>query len=100
MLVVTAEIIQGKQFTEIELVQGSTIQCKHIGKDIGSAFKNWVGGEMKAYVEMMNEARNIAYEKMIRQAQQMNADVIVAMRYALAVIEQGATEVMCYGTNC
>jgi len=55
---------------------------------------------MKAYVEMMNEARNIAYEKMIRQAQQMNADVIVAMRYALAVIEQGATEVMCYGTNC
>lgn len=98
MLVVTTETIQGRQFTEIGLVQGSTIQCKHIGKDIGSAFKNWVGGEMKAYVEMMNEARDIAYERMVAQASQMGADAIVAMHYASAAIEPGAAEVMCYGT--
>lgn len=98
MLVVTTETIQGKIFVELGLVQGSTIQCKHIGKDIGSAFKNLVGGEMKAYVEMMNEARDIAFGRMIAQAQEMNADAVVAMRYTSSAIEPGAAEVICYGT--
>ena len=42
------------------LVKGSTIQCKNLGRDIGSSFKNLIGGEMKSYVDMMNEARDIA----------------------------------------
>ena len=53
---------------------------------------------MKAYVEMMNEARDIAYERRVAQASQMGADAIVAMRYASAAIEPGAAEAMCYGT--
>lgn len=98
MLVVTTQTIQGKQFKELGLVQGSTIQCKHIGKDIGSSFRNLVGGEMKAYVEMMNEARDIAFQRMVEQAESLGADAIVAMMYATAAIEPGAAEVMCYGT--
>ena len=98
MLVVTTQTIRWKDFEELGLVQGSTIQCKHIGKDIGSAFRNMVGGEMKAYVEMMNEARDIAYGRMLDQANQLGADAIVAMMYATSAIEPGAAEVMCYGT--
>lgn len=98
MLVVTTQTIRGKDFEELGLVQGSTIQCKHIGKDIGAAFRNMVGGEMKAYVEMMNEARDIAYGRMLEQANQLGADAIVAMMYATSAIEPGAAEVMCYGT--
>ena len=98
MLVVTTEQIQGKTFEELGVVKGSTIQCKNIGKDIGSSFRNLVGGEMKAYVEMMEQAREIAYERMVQDAQRLGADAIVAMRLATCAIAMGAAEVMVYGT--
>ena len=98
MLVVTTEKIPGQEFEVLGLVKGSTIQCKNIGRDIGSSFKNLVGGEMKSYVEMMNQARDIAYERMIQDAARFPADAIVAMRFATSSIAQGAAEVMAYGT--
>ena len=98
MLVVTTEKIPGQDYQVIGLVKGSTIQCKNIGRDIGSSFKNLVGGEMKSYVEMMNQARDIAYDRMAEDAVRIGADAIVAMRFATSSIAQGAAEVMAYGT--
>ena len=98
MLVVTTEKIPGQEFEVLGLVKGSTIQCKNIGRDIGSSFKNLVGGEMKSYVEMMNQARDIAYERMVQDASRFPAVAIVAMRFATSSIAQGAAEVMAYGT--
>ena len=98
MLVTTTEKIPGKEYEALGLVKGSTIQCKNIGRDIGSSFKNLVGGEMKSYVEMMNEARDIALDRMIQDARNMGADAIVCMRFATSSIAQGAAEVMAYGT--
>ncbi|MCU6746366.1 MULTISPECIES: heavy metal-binding domain-containing protein [Lachnospiraceae] len=98
MLVVTTETIPGQNFEVLGLVKGSTIQCKNIGRDIGSSFKNLVGGEMKSYVDMMNQARDIAYERMLEDAERFSADAVVAMRFASSSIAQGAAEVMAYGT--
>lgn len=98
MLVVTTDQIQGKEFEEIGIAKGSTIQCKHFGKDIGSGFRNLVGGEMKAYVEMMDQARDIAYERMVQNAINLGANAIVAMRFTTSAISPGAAEVMAYGT--
>lgn len=98
MLTVTTEKIPGQEYQTLGLVKGSTIQCKNIGRDIGSSFKNLVGGEMKSYVEMMNEARDIALDRMIKDAQNMGADAIVCMRFATSSIAQGAAEVIAYGT--
>ena len=98
MLVVTTEKIPGQDYQVIGLVKGSTIQCKNIGRDIGSSFKNLVGGEMKSYVEMMNQARDSAYDRMVEDATRIAADAIVAMRFATSSIAQGAAEVMEYGT--
>lgn len=98
MLTVTTEKISGQEYQTLGLVKGSTIQCKNIGRDIGSSFKNLVGGEMKSYVEMMNEARDIALDRMIKDAQNMGADAIVCMRFATSSIAQGAAEVIAYGT--
>ena len=94
MLTVTTEKIPGQEYEILGLVKGSTIQCKNIG----SSFKNLVGGEMKSYVEMMNEARDIALDRMIQDARNMGADAIVCMRFATSSIAQGAAEVMAYGT--
>ena len=98
MLLVNTDYITGKNFEMLGLVKGSTIQCKHIGKDIGASFKTIVGGEMKAYTEMMEEARQIATDRMIAEAQHFGADAIVNVRYTTSSVMQGAAEVVAYGT--
>lgn len=80
------------------LVKGSTIQSKNIGSDITQSFKTLVGGELKAYNEMMNDARALATKRMVAEAEDMGADAVVNVRYASASVMQGAAEVMAYGT--
>lgn len=98
MFLTTTENIPGKTYEIIGVAMGSTIQSKHLGKDIGAGLRNLVGGEVKAYVEMMNEARDIATQRMIENAQQMGADAIVSLRYGTSAIMASAAEVMAYGT--
>ncbi len=98
MILVNTDYITGKNFEMIGLVKGSTIQSKHMGKDILQGFKNMVGGELKSYTQMMNEARKLATQRMVQEATSMGADAIVNIRYASSEIVQGAAEVIAYGT--
>lgn len=95
---VTTETISGKELETLGLVRGSTIQSKNIGRDITQGFKTLVGGELKAYTEMMNEARAIATKRMVEDAEGLGADAVVCMRYASSAVMQGAAEVIAYGT--
>lgn len=98
MILVNTDYISGKELETLGLVKGSTIQAKHVGKDIASAFKGLVGGELKGYSEMINEARAKATKRMVEEAATMGADGIVNIRYASTAVAQGAAEVMAYGT--
>ena len=98
MILATIEQIEGKQLEILGVVKGSTIQSVHIGKDIGSAFKTLVGGELTSYNEMMNTARAMATERLVREAEALGADAVVGMRYSSASVMQGAAEIMAYGT--
>lgn len=98
MILVTTEYISGKELEMLGLVKGSTIQSKDMFKDISQGLKTLVGGELKSYTEMMNEARAIATKRMIEEAQRLGADAVVAMRYASSAVMAGSAEVICYGT--
>ena len=98
MLIVTTESIAGKELEMLGLVKGSTIQSKHLGSDLSQSFKTLVGGELKSYTEMMNDARALATKRMVQEAEALDADAIVCVRYASAGVMQGAAEVMAYGT--
>ena len=98
MILVNTDYISGKELEMLGIVKGSTIHSKHLGKDITQAFKTLVGGELKAYNEMMNEARAIATKRMVAEAEELGADAIVNIRYASAAVMQGAAEVIAYGT--
>ena len=98
MILVNTDYISGKELEMLGLVKGSTIQSKHIGKDISQSFKTLVGGELKSYNEMMNEARALATKRMVAEAEALGADAIVNIRYASSAIMQGAAEVIAYGT--
>ncbi len=98
MLIVTTESIPGKEYEVLGLVRGSTVQTVNAFRDIGAGFKTLVGGELKKYNEMMDNARRIATERMTEEASRLGADAIVAARYATSAIMQSAAEVMAYGT--
>ena len=92
MIIVTTENISGKEIKEVYgFVSGSTVRTKNIGKDIGAGFKTLVGGEIKAYQEMMEEARKIAIERMVEKAEEMGANAIIGMKIGTSAIMQGAS---------
>ena len=98
MILVNTDYISGKELETLGLVQGSTIQSKNIGRDITQSFKTLVGGELKAYTDMRNEARALATKRMVREAEALGADGVVNIRYASSTVMQGAAEVIAYGT--
>lgn len=98
MILVNTDYISGKELEMIGLVKGSTIQSKNIGRDISQSFKTLIGGELKAYTQMMNEARALATKRMVEEAEALSADAIVNVRYASAAVMAGAAEIMAYGT--
>ena len=98
MILVNTDYISGKEFEMLQIVKGSTIQTKNVGRDISQSFKHLVGGELKAYNDMMNDARALATKRMVEEANDLGADAIVNIRYSSAAIMQGAAEVIVYGT--
>ena len=98
MILVNTDYISGKELEMLGLVKGSTIQSKNLGRDITQSFKTLVGGELKAYNEMMNDARALATKRMVEEAEALGADAVVNVRYASDAVMQGAAEVMAYGT--
>ena len=98
MLLVNTDYITGKELEMLGLVKGSTIQTRNVGRDITQGFKTLVGGELKAYTEMMNEARELATSRMVQEAKALGADAIVNIRFVSSSVMQGAAEVVAYGT--
>jgi len=97
MLISTTDNLPNK-FEVVGLVKGSVVRAKHIGRDIMAGFKSIVGGEIKGYTELLNEARKIATERMIEEAKALGANAIIAVRYSTCSVMDGASEVMAYGT--
>ena len=98
MILVTTDYIPGKELEMLGVVCGSTIQTKNIGRDITQSFKTLVGGELKAYNDMMNTARALATKRMVAEAEEKGADAVINIRYSSSAIMQGAAEVIAYGT--
>lgn len=99
MLLSNLEIVPGKRVAKhLGLVQGSTVRAKHVGKDLFASLKNIVGGELKAYTELLQESRDEALERMVKQAEAVGANAVLNVRFATSSITQGAAELFAYGT--
>ena len=99
MLLSNTEEIPGRRIREFYgVVTGSTVRAKHIGRDLMAGLKNLVGGELKGYTELMNEARQEAIDRMVAQAQAIGANAVVNVRFSTSTITQGAAELFAYGT--
>lgn len=99
MIISNLEIVPGRRIAaHLGLVQGSTVRAKHVGKDIFASLKNIVGGELKAYTELLQESREEATARMVKQAEAIGANAVLNVRFATSSITQGAAELFAYGT--
>ncbi|WDE06307.1 heavy metal-binding domain-containing protein [Thalassomonas viridans] len=99
MIYTTTETVPGKEIVEVlGVVTGNVVQSKHIGRDIMAGLKSIVGGEIRGYTEMLNEARNMAVERLVASASQKGADAVVGIRFSTSAIMDGSSEIMVFGT--
>ena len=98
MKLLNIDYIPGKEIDALGIVKGTTVQSKNFGKDFMSGMKSLVGGEIKAYTQMLDDARKIAIERMVDEAEAVGADAIVNIRFSSSSVMQGAAEVVAYGT--
>jgi uncharacterized protein YbjQ (UPF0145 family) len=99
MLLSNLEMVPGRRVTKhLGLVQGSTVRAKHVGKDLFAGLKNIIGGELKAYTELLQESREEATQRMVKQAEAAGANAVLNIRYATSSITAGAAEIFAYGT--
>ncbi len=93
------EHLPNYQITErLDVVYGSTVRSKHVGKDLFASLKNIVGGELTAYTELLEESRQEAIDRMVLKAEALGADAVVGLRFSTSSIAQGASELFVYGT--
>ena len=82
----------------MSIVKGNVVQSKNVGRDIMAGLKTLAGGEIKGYTQLLNEAREIATQRMVAEAEKIGADAVIRMEYTTSSIMDGAAEVVAYGT--
>ena len=99
MKITTTDFLPGKEITQVlGVARGSTVRARNIGRDIFAGLKNLVGGEISEYTRLMAEAREQALIRMKSDAERMGADAVINVRFTTAMIMQGTSEILAFGT--
>ena len=99
MTAVTTPNVPGKTAVRtLGLVRGNTIRARHVGKDIMAAMRNRVGGEVTEYAKLLAESREQALDRMVEQAEVLDANAVIGLQFQTSVVMGGAAEMMAYGT--
>lgn len=98
MLTVNLTYIPGKDFEALGIVKGNIVRAESVRKDIFSTMSRLSKGEIPGYTEMLHEARQTATKRMVSEAENINADAIINVKYETAGVADGVVEVLAYGT--
>jgi len=99
MIFSTTSDVPGREISEnLGVVAGNIVQSKHVGRDLMAGLKGIIGGEIVGYTEMLADARDVAIERMVTEAQKRDADAIVNIRFTTSAIMTKASEILAYGT--
>jgi uncharacterized protein YbjQ (UPF0145 family) len=98
-MITTAFELPGKRVVRnVHVVRGIVVRSRSVVGNLGAALQTLVGGNITIYSELCEQARREAYDDMRKHAGQLGANAIIGMRYDATEIQQGVTEVLCYGT--
>jgi len=98
MIVTPGSSVAGyKLVRTLGLVRGNTIRARNVGRDILAGLKNLIGGEIEEYTKMMGEAREQALDRMVSEAESLDADAILDVRFGTSYVMASAAEILAYG---
>ena len=99
MILTTTETIPNRTIVEVlSIARGSTVRARNVGRDILAGLKTIIGGEISEYTKLQAQSREQALIRMREDAEKLNADAIVNVRFSTSVIAQGTAEILAYGT--
>lgn len=99
MIVTNIETIPGKTIVEhFGLVSGNTVRSRNVFVDILAWLKNIIGGEIGGYTRLLQDSREEALDRLMRQAALVGANAVVNVRFATSSVASGAAELYAYGT--
>jgi uncharacterized protein YbjQ (UPF0145 family) len=99
MMITTTENVSGFTIKEVKgSCFGLIVRSRGLGGDIKASLRSLVGGEIKEYTEMLEDARKQAMDRMVKNAQAMGANGVIMMRFDSGEIGKNMSEIVAYGT--
>jgi uncharacterized protein YbjQ (UPF0145 family) len=99
MIVVTTNDLPGHRIVRvIGLVRGITVRSRGWAGQMAAGLRTIVGGKIHEYVVMCEEAREEAFDLMLKHADELGANAIIGVRYDATELSEMMTEVLSYGT--
>lgn len=99
MYTTTTDTVPDGEIVEVlGVARGNTVEARNVGRDFTQSLRNLVGGEMKAYSELLSKARDEAISRAEADAEEMGADALVNLRLETSTVVDGGAEVLAYGT--
>jgi uncharacterized protein YbjQ (UPF0145 family) len=99
MIVTTTETVPGHRTVQaLGQVFGVVVRSRGLGGNIAASLRSLVGGEIKEYTALLEQARQHALDRMIENATLMGANAVVMMRFDSTEMAEYMTEIVAYGT--
>ena len=99
MIVSTSSDIAGYRIVRhLGVARGITVRSRSIVGNLAGGLHAIFGGQITAYLNLAERARQEAFDLMCEHAARGGANAIVAMRYDANEITSGITDVLAYGT--
>jgi uncharacterized protein YbjQ (UPF0145 family) len=99
MIVTTGNDVAGRAVAEyLGVVRGIVVRAPSISQGIFGGLKQIVGGNIESYAKACETARQEAFARMERHAEEVGADAVIGMRYDATEFAPSVTEVLAYGT--
>jgi uncharacterized protein YbjQ (UPF0145 family) len=98
-MITTAFSFDGYKIADnLGIVRGITVRSRSVLGNIGAGIQSLFGGNITIYTELCEQAREEAFDLMMKHAEDMGANAIICVRYDANEVADGITEVLCYGT--
>lgn len=99
MLVVTTENVPGYRVREVKgQCFGVVVRSRGLAGNLTAGLRSLVGGEITEYTSLLEEARRHAVDRLVENAQAMQANAILMLRFDSSEIGQTMSEIVAYGT--
>ena len=99
MIITTTENIpEARVVKTLGQVFGLTVRSRSLGGNITALLKSLVGGEIRSYVKLNEDARRQAIDRMVQNAAAMGANAVTMMRFDSTEMGRSMSEIVAYGT--